>query len=93
MGLAILLYFVVLLGTLAAHRSAALAATPFVVPLSEPYHDENIPALRNFSPWILAAVLLIIVAYYPPIRDIVRSNFQLAPGYSPDSPALVEKTP
>ena len=91
MGLAILLYFVVLVRTLAS--SAARDREPFTVPLSETYHNENIPAVRNFAPWIAAAVLLVVVACYPPIHDIVKSNFQPAPGYHPDSPVSIEKMP
>ena len=91
MGLAILLYFVVLVRTLAS--SAVTEGEPFTVPLSEVYHNENIPAVRNFAPWVAAALLLVVAAYYPPIHDIVKSNFQVAPGYHPDSPVSIEKMP
>lgn len=93
MGLAILLYFVVLIRTLAGSRAVALEREPFSVPLSEVYHNENIPTVRNFCTWIIAAVLLIVIAYYPPIHDSMNSNFKLAPGYRPDSPVSVEKMP
>jgi len=93
MGLAILMYFVVLVRTLAGSRSAALEREPFSIPLSEAYHDENISAVRNFAPWVTAGVLLIVVAYLPPINDIVKNKFKLAPGYRPDSPVSVEKAP
>ena len=91
MGLAILHYFVVLVRTLA--NSGTPEREPFAVPLSEAYHNENIPALRNFAPWITAAIVLVVVAYYPPIHDIVKSNFQPAPGYHSDSPVPIEKMP
>jgi len=91
MGLAVLLYFIVLVRSLAGSRSAALEREPFFIPLSELYHDEKVPALRNFSPWITAAVLLIVIAYYAPISDIVKSNVKPAPGYRPDSPVAIEK--
>jgi cytochrome c oxidase subunit 1 len=91
MGLAILLYFVVLIRSLAGSRSPALEREPFFIPLSEAYHNENVPALRNFTPWITAAVLLIVVAYYPPISEIVKSKVKPAPGYAPDSPVAIEK--
>ena len=91
MGLAILLYFIVLVRSLAGSRSPGPRREPFFIPLSEPYHDEKVSALGNFSPWIAAAVLLIVIAYYPPISDIVKSNVKLAPGYGPDSPVAIEK--
>ena len=93
MGLAVLLYFVVLIRSLAGERSAALEREQFSIPLSEPYHDENVPAVRNFAPWVAAAVLLVVVGYFPPINDIVKSKLKLAPRYNPDSPVSVEKAP
>ena len=91
MGLAILVYFIVLVRSLAGSRSPGLEHEPFFIPVSELYHDEKVSVLENFSPWITAAVLLIVIAYYPPIRDIVKSNVKLAPGYGPDSPVAIEK--
>ncbi len=90
MGLAILLYFVVLIRSLAGAKDAASEHVPFSIPLSETYHDENIPAVQNFTPWVTAAVLLIVLAYYSPISDILKSKFKPAPGYKPDSPVAVE---
>jgi len=93
MGLAILTYFIVLIRSLAGAPAAALEREAFAVPLSETYHDENVPALRNFTPWITAAVLLIVVAYAVPISDIVKGNYKGAPGYAPDNPVAIEKAP
>lgn len=90
MGFAIVCYFIALIRTLMAPSTQTEV---FSVPLSAAYHNENIPAVRNFAPWITAAVLLIVVAYFPPIHDILNNNFQSAPGYRPDSPAVVEKMP
>lgn len=90
MGLAILLYFVVLIRSIAGARDALREHEPFLIPLCETYHDEDIAAVRNFSPWVAAAVLLVILAYYSPIREILKSNFKQAPGYKPDSPVAVE---
>jgi len=93
MGLAILMYFIVLVRSLVGATSLALERETFSVPLSEPYHNENVPALRNFTPWITAAILLIVVAYAVPITDIVKSNYKGAPGYAPDNPVAIEKAP
>ena len=90
MGLAILFYFLVLVRSLAGARDSALAEKPFAVPMSEAYHDEDVPAVRNFAPWVTAAVLIVVVAYYMPIRDIVRTHVPGAVGYHPDSPVAVE---
>ena len=87
MALAIVLYFVVLVRSLAA--STATEAVPFSIPVCEPYHDENVPALRNFSPWVAAATLAVILAYYPPLNDIMKSHFKPVPGYHPDNPVAL----
>ena len=91
MGIAVLLYFVVLVRSLAGARSELLERASFEIPMSENYHDENIPAVRNFAPWVTAAVLLVVVAYYPVISEIMKSNFQPAPRYSSDSPAPIPR--
>jgi len=91
MGTAILLYFVVLIRSLVAAPVAVRAGEP-LIPLSEAYHDENIPAVRNFAPWVTVAVLLVVLAYYVPISDILKSKFKPAPGYHPDSPVVAGTT-
>ena len=90
MGLAIFPYFVVLVRSLAGARDSALAAKPFKIPLSETLHDENVPAVNNFAPWVTAAVLLVVVAYSMPLREIAKSHIPGAVGYHPDSPIAVE---
>jgi hypothetical protein len=92
MGLAVLLYFIVLVRSLAAAPDAAASQAPFLLPTSEPYHDEDVPAVRNFTPWVVAAVLLCAAAYYVPIRDIAKNGITTAPGFRPDSPAAVDTT-
>jgi hypothetical protein len=89
MGLAVLLYFIVLVRSLAAAPDAALAQAPFSLPTSKPYHDEDIAAVQNFTPWVAAAVLLCVVSYYAPVRDIVKNGITTAPGFRPDNPAAV----
>jgi cytochrome c oxidase subunit 1 len=90
MGLAILLYFIVLVRSLAGARDAALKARTFSIPLSEPYHDESVRGVGYFTPWVAAAVLLMVIAYCMPLRDIVKSHVPGAAGYTPDSPVAVE---
>lgn len=90
MGLAALLYFVVVVRSLLAKTDASLANTIFALPVSEPYHDEDVPAVRNFTPWVVVAVLLCAAAYYVPIHDILVNGSANAPGFSPNSPAAVD---
>jgi cytochrome c oxidase subunit 1 len=92
MGLAVLLYFIVLVRSLLAAPDAAASQAPFSLPTSEPYHDEDVPAVRNFTPWVVAAVLLCAAAYYVPMSNIVKFGVTTAPGFRPDSPAAVDTT-
>ena len=91
MGLAILMYFTVLIRSLLS--APDLSANIFKIPMSEAYHDEEVSGLRNFTPWVTAAVLLVVLAYYVPIRDIVKSGYTPAVGYSPNSPVSDQKAP
>lgn len=92
MGLAVLLFFIVLIRSLAAAPEAARAEVPFLLPTSEAHHDEDIPGVRNFAPWVAAAVLLCAAAYAAPLTNILKSGVALAPGYSPASPAAIGKS-
>ena len=90
MTLAALMFFIVFFATLfgRAHKEGALELIE-----SEPYHDEHVPAVQKFTPWIVAAALLLIIAYTPPIVQTLRSNFPGARPYSPDSPAPMNLGP
>jgi len=90
MGLACILYFMVLIRSLLGAADPALADIPFTLPMSEAYHDENIPAVRNFTPWVTVAVLLCVAAYYVPIHDIVKNGEITKPGFTSDNPAAVQ---
>jgi len=92
MGLAVLLYFIVLVRSLAAAPDSALSQVPYLLPTSEPYHDEDIAAVRNFTPWVIAAILLCVASYYAPVRDIVKNGIRTAPGFRPNSPVAVDTT-
>jgi cytochrome c oxidase subunit 1 len=89
MGLAVLLFFIVLIRSLAAAPDAALLRQPFLLPTSEPYHDEDVVAVRNFTPWVVVAVLLCAAAYYVPLREVTKSGIPMAPGFRPDNPSAV----
>jgi cytochrome c oxidase subunit 1 len=93
MGLAVLLYFIVLIRSLAAAPDPQLSNTTFELPTSEPYHDEDVPAVRNFTPWVVVAVLLCAAAYYVPLHDIVKNGTSTAPGFRPNSPSAVNQAP
>lgn len=90
MTLAALMFFVVFFATLFG-KATKQGALELIV--SEPYHDERIPAVQSFTPWLIGAALLLVIAYAPPITETIRSRFPGAPAYSPQSPLPAEVTP
>ena len=79
MGLAVVLYFYVLIRSLLAPRSEQ-AADSFALPEAAAYHDENVGAVRNFRPWITAGVVAILLSYVPPLVQVLGGNYLPAPG-------------
>jgi cytochrome c oxidase subunit 1 len=71
---------VVMFTTLLRKRTMAPALD---LPSSEPLHDENVPAVQNLRPWLVAAVILLIVAYTIPFVELARGKYEGAPPYTP----------
>lgn len=69
--IAMLLYFLVFFATLFAERTKQPALE---FPLSEAYHNEKPGVFANFKPWIVTAIILIIVSYTPVLYDVMRST-------------------
>jgi cytochrome c oxidase subunit 1 len=88
MFLAMLLYFVIFFATLLRARTSE---TWLELPASTPYHDEDIASVQRFRPWLIGAVILLIVAYTIPFLDLARARYEGAPAYSPDSPVARAK--
>lgn len=88
MALSIFLYFYVLFRSL-LQPSSQKECESFSLPIAEAYHDEEISFVKNFSPWILAAILAVIVAYAPPLIQIFQGKYQDAPGYRSDSSVVL----
>ena len=76
MGLAVLLFFYVLVRSLASARSEQRADS-FALPESEAYHDEDVGVVRNFRPWIVVAVIAILISYVPPLVQVLGANYPL----------------
>ena len=89
MTIAALMFFIVFFATLFGKR-VKQGALELIV--SEPYHDERVPAVQTFTPWLAGAALLLVIAYAAPIAQTIRSNFPGAPGYSPDNPRPITST-
>lgn len=83
MFIACVVWFVCFFGTL-LRKSVAEPAWDF--PVAEPLHRESAGWVANFRPWVVVAVLLILVSYVPPIVGLSKGTFSDAPAYSPSSP-------
>ncbi len=81
-----LVFFATLLGRSVRQRSLELIQ-------SEPYHDEPIRAVQSFTPWLVGATLLLLIAYTPPIAQTLRSNFPGAPAFDPGNPMPIQRPP
>jgi cytochrome c oxidase subunit 1 len=88
MFLAMLLYFIVFVGTILKkkeHRSV------LDLPSAEPYHDEDVAAVQSLRPWLIGAAVLLVIAYTVPFLELARGNYQGAPPYDPGSPVARTK--
>jgi cytochrome c oxidase subunit I len=90
MSIAALMFFVVFFATLFG-KPVKQGALELIT--SEPYHDERVPAVQSFTPWLIGAALLLIIAYAPPIAQTIRSRFPGAPPYAPDRPVSLSAAP
>jgi cytochrome c oxidase subunit I len=85
MALAMLCFFIVFFATLFGRKVRAPALE---LPEAEAYHDEALAMVRNFTPWVVAAIVLLVVAYAPPLYEIIAGPTQAVPGYDPGSPRV-----
>ncbi|HEY6843395.1 MAG TPA: cbb3-type cytochrome c oxidase subunit I [Thermoanaerobaculia bacterium] len=88
MSLAMLMFFVVFFGTLLKNKTAAPAIE---LPVAEPYHDEDIAILQRLRPWLVATVILLVVAYTAPFVELAQQHYQGAPPYDPARPVALQR--
>ena len=86
MFLAIVIFVVAFFATVFA-KSEVEAEEPVVTfPITEPLHDEPSLWLRNFKPFIIITIILIVLSYTPVIYDVLQATYDGSLPYSPDSP-------
>ena len=83
MFLAAVLFFIIFFGTLFSKKRTAGALE---LPYSELVHDEDVPAVQSFRPWLVGAVILLAVAYTGPFIELAQQHFPGSPPYIPSSP-------
>jgi cytochrome c oxidase subunit 1 len=85
MFLAVLIFFVNFFVALFSKSRPEQQEVRF--PTSDVYHDEHISWVLNFKPWVAGMIIAIVIAYLPPLYQIVTGNQQKAVPYRPWSPA------
>jgi len=86
MFIGIVMYLVSFFGTVFSKSTSTEEGSVITFPISEPYHDEPSTWLRNFKPYIIIAIILIVLSYTPVIMDVLQATYGGSPPYSPDSP-------
>jgi cytochrome c oxidase subunit 1 len=60
------------------------------LPVSEAYHDEKrIPLFDKFKPWLVAMVIILLVAYIPALMNVMKNSGPKAPPFNDNSPVPV----
>ena len=63
------------------------------LPVSEAYHDEKrVPLFDKFKPWLVAMVVIILLAYVPALLNVRKNSGPGAPRFDADNPAPIEST-
>jgi len=83
MFLAMVIYFAIFFKTLFGKKTEEEVLE---FPVSEAYHDEKPGIFANFKPWVIAAIILIVISYTPVLIDVMRSTAYTAPPYDPHVP-------
>jgi cytochrome c oxidase subunit I len=88
MTLAMLLFFIVFFATLLSSKEREPALS---LPTADAYHDGSGRFVLNFRPWVAAAIVLLAIAYLPPLYEIVTGPTQSVPAYEPSSPVAAQR--
>ena len=88
MTVAMLFFFIVFFATLLGSKQQEPALE---LPTAEAYHDGNGRLVSNFRPWVMAAIVLLAIAYIPPLYEIITGPTQRVPAYEPSSPVATQR--
>ncbi|MCX8072787.1 MAG: cbb3-type cytochrome c oxidase subunit I [Candidatus Binatia bacterium] len=88
MTLAMVVYFAVFFSTLFA---PVRVVGEIRFPTAEPLRPESLGATRNFTPWVIVAVIFLIIAYAPPLLEVLRGSTVPSPPFEPFSPVPVTR--
>lgn len=79
-----MLFIIVFFGTVLHKKSSE---GELDIPVSEAYHDEPRVALFDkFKPWIIAMIIILLLAYVPALLDVNKNTGPKSPAYNIDNP-------
>ena len=84
MFVAAMLFIVVFFGTILRKKTTEGVLD---IPVSEAYHDEKrVPLFDRFKPWLVAMVVVILLAYVPALLNVNKNSGPKAPPFEGNSP-------
>ncbi len=80
-------FIVIFFGTMLRKKQEA---GELELPVSESYHDEKrIPIFDKLKPWIIAMVVILLIAYIPALLNTVKNTGPQSPPYEDNNPMPV----
>jgi len=86
MFIGIVIYLVSFFATVFSKSESTEEGALVTFPISEPLHDEPSTWLRNFTPFIIMVIILIVLSYTPVIYDVITTTYDTSLPFSPNSP-------
>lgn len=84
-----MLFLVVFFGTMLKKKTEPDVLD---IPVSEAYLDEKrIPIFDKFKPWLIAMVVIILLAYIPALMNVNKYSGPKAPRFNIDNPVPIER--
>lgn len=88
MFLAGIFFIIVFFGTVLSKRTGEPVLE---IPVSEAYHDERrVPLFDKFKPWLIAMVVILLLAYVPALLNVNKNSGPGSPRYNIDNPLPIE---
>ncbi len=79
-----MLFIIAFFGTILRKRKVAGSLE---IPVSEAYHDEKrVPLFDQFKPWIIAMIIILVLAYTPALINVNKNSGPGAPRFNIDNP-------
>lgn len=79
-----MLFIVIFFGTILSKKKETGELN---IPVSEAYHDEKrVPVFDKFKPWIIAMIIILVLAYVPALLNVQKNSGPGAPRFNIDNP-------